>query len=616
MPSSAIFRFRSSNSQAFVLGLILVLLSLALYQPVGRHPFVNYDDDRYVGDNAHVKSGLTWQAAKWAFTSYEESNWHPVTWLSHMLDCELYQLNPAGPHYMNAALHALNAALLFWVLFTATGFLWRSFMVAALFGLYPINVESVAWIAERKNLLSLLFFLLALAAYGWYASKPGVKRYSLVAVLFALGLMSKPQVITLPFVLLLWDYWPLRRVESALDDVHPGEKQILEKKSWRQLFVEKLPLFAMCIPSAYLTLRAQAAAGAVTSSARFPISVRLANALVSYAKYLGKALWPANLCVMYPYQPSSLTKGQISSSFFLLLLITAAAIVSRKRYLMVGWFWFLGTMIPMIGIVQVGVQAMADRYAYLPFIGLFFAVCWGVADAAENHVVSRQWIAAASAAVLIALAFVAHRQIGYWASDLALWSHAAAVTTGNFVAEDGVGNALLEQGDLEAAMPHFQRAAAIRPSDPISNTNLAFYKSRHGDLAGALAQYKTVTENTIDERSRANAFVNMGFINQKIGAFAAAKNNFEAAVKLRPRNVRAWIGLGAAAQRMGNYDMAISAYSRAVELQPSDLTYFLLAGALKASGRDIEAASAQQMAEKMSENMSETENFANTFIAP
>lgn len=605
---------QTSRKHALIASLCLILSSLALYSPAGRHPFLNYDDGRYIADNAHVKYGFSWASVQWAFTSLDESNWHPVTWLSHMLDCQIFHLNPAGPHYINALWHSINAALLFWVLFNATGFFWRSFISAFLFAVHPMNVESVAWIAERKNLLSLFFFLLALAAYQWYASKPRVGRYSVVAIFFALGLMSKPQVISLPFILLLWDYWPLKRVANHPEQSGPWLDQVTKQRSWRWLVAEKLPLVAMCIPSAVLTLRAQTTAGAVTSFQRYTLPIRLANAVVSYARYLGKAIWPLHLSVMYPYQPATLTAMQISISVLLLFSITAAALSARKRYLIVGWLWFLGTLVPMIGVVQVGVQSMADRYAYLPFIGLFIAVCWGLADLGAYCSVPRNSLAAASVLPLLLFAFLSHRQLGHWSSNLELWQHAAAVTTNNFIAEDGIGNSLMEQGDLEQAMPHFHTAALIHPSDPISNSSLAFYKMNHGDLAGALVLYKKVAEITVDERSRATAFINMGTIYQQWGEFAAAQNNFQSAINLRPRNIRAWVGLGAAAQRAGDLDAAIRAYSQAAALQPSDITYLLLAGALKQSGKESEAASATQTARRLTQNFSEARQFADSIV--
>jgi protein O-mannosyl-transferase len=613
--------FPSLLQRPLVIALILIAISLGLYNPVGHHPFVNYDDESYVVDNSHVNGGLKWQSVQWAFTTFDEGNWHPVTWLSHMLDCELFHLNPAGHHYMNAVLHAMNVALLFWILYSATGFLWRSAMVAALFALHPVNVESVAWVAERKNLLSLFFLLLGLSAYGWYAKKPRVSGYGVVAVLLALGLMAKPQVITFPFLLLLWDYWPLRRVRTQSDASEGIEGSRLKTRSCSWLLIEKLPLFALCVPSAILTLRAQAAEGAVTSFKRYSLSFRLANAVVAYAKYLGKALWPSHLSLMYPYQPAALTKLQIALSISLLLGITLTVAASRKRYLIVGWLWFLGTMVPMIGLVQVGVQSMADRYAYLPFIGLFIAACWGVAEFAErrtasDHGTSFKVVAPVSLVILIALAFASHRQIGYWSDNLTLWSHATAVTTDNYVAEDGIGNSLLARGDLEQAMPHFRTAAAIHPTDAISNTNLAFYKLQHNDLVGALAQYKTVTENAVDGRLRAGAFLNMGLIEDKLGRTAAARDDFQTAVNLRPRNIRAWIGLGSTAQRLGDSDSAVQAYTHAVAMQPTDVTYLLLAGALQQSGRSDDAAAAVKMATQLSDNIQQTREFIKTFVNP
>jgi Flp pilus assembly protein TadD len=338
--------------------------------------------------------------------------------------------------------------------------------------------------------------------------------------------------------------------------------------------------------------------------------------VVSYAKYLGKAWWPSRLSLLYPYQPDSLTTFQISLSVLLLVLISAGVVIARKRYLTVGWLWFLGTLVPMIGLVQVGVQAMADRYAYLPFIGIFIAVCWAVADFAQSHRISPKWLAAMCGILFLASAFATHRQIGYWSDDLTLWSHAATVTRDNYVAEDGIGNSLLARGELEQAMPHFQLAAAIHPTDPISNTNLAFYKVQHNDLAGGLAQYKAVTENAVDARLRANAFMNMGLIEAQLGYLDNARIDFQTAVNLRPRNVRAWIGLGAAAQRSGNGDAAVQAYSHAVELQATDVTYLLLAGALEQSGQRDAAAAATSKAIQLSQNIGETRQFVKSLIGP
>ncbi len=357
-----------------------MVATVVLYYPAIQHPFVNYDDDGYVTNNLHVQAGLAWDTVAWAFTTYDQANWHPVTWLSHALDCQLFQLDPAGHHGTNILLHVLNALLLFWVLAQATGFTGRSFMVAALFALHPINVESVVWVAERKNLLSMLFFLLALGAYRWYAREPRPGRYAVIAVLFALGLMAKPQVITLPFILLLWDYWPLQRMLVEGQPAAIGTGAAVPPRRFSSLLLEKLPLVALSAISAVITVMAQRRGGI---NPELSLSARLANAIVCYARYVGKAVWPTHLAPMYPHPGSSLANWEVFSALLFLMVVTALVIAARRRrYLPVGWLWFLGTLIPMIGLVQVGRQAMADRYAYVPFLGLFIMMCWGVADCA------------------------------------------------------------------------------------------------------------------------------------------------------------------------------------------------------------------------------------------
>ncbi len=370
----------SPHKQIVLLGLLLVIATMAVYYPVHAQPFANFDDADYVFDNFHVRSGLNWETVRWAFVTRDAANWHPLTWLSHALDAQIFGIDPAGPHDVNVLFHLLNALLLFWVLQQATGYIGRSWMVAALFALHPINVESVVWIAERKNLLSMFFLLLTLIAYRWYAHEPRDSRYVVVAVLFAMGLMSKPQVITLPFVLLLWDYWPLQRFSFADDEppVPMGAEPAIPRKPLSYLIWEKVPLLGLCAASAVLTMRAQQAGGATSS---YALSIRLENAIVSYARYLENAFWPLRLSVFYPYPGNSLKAWQVGGAFLLLLAVSIGVIYARRnRYLPVGWFWFLGTLVPMIGLVQVGTQAMADRYAYLPLVGLFLMICWGTAD--------------------------------------------------------------------------------------------------------------------------------------------------------------------------------------------------------------------------------------------
>ena len=390
--------FRSPGQRKLVLGLLLVVVTLALYNPVSRNGFVNFDDDRYVTDNPQVRAGLRSSTISWAFTTLDLANWHPLTWLSHALDCQLFQLNPVGHHYTSLLLHASNALLLFLILQWFTGYTARSLMVAALFAVHPLNVESVAWVAERKNVLCMLFFLLALAAYGWYVRQPTVARYLAVALLFAMGLMSKPMVITLPIVLLLLDYWPLGRthfsanVESR-DEASPRFAASTQPV-WR-LCLEKVPLLLLSAGSAIVTMLAQRAGGAVLTSAERSPLLRLENVIVCYVLNIKKVFWPSHLAALYPY-PHTLPAWQVAASALFLVAVTCAVLKYREhRYLVVGWFWYLGTMVPMIGLIQVGNQAMADRYAYLPLIGLFIMIVWAAADCASARQLSANYLATA-----------------------------------------------------------------------------------------------------------------------------------------------------------------------------------------------------------------------------
>jgi len=596
----------STRGQIIALSLFLVVATVLLYYPVNGHPFANYDDPDYVTDNFHVKSGLHWSTVTWAFTTYAAANWHPLTWLSHATDVELFQLDAGRHHDVNVLLHVVNVVLLFWVLQRATGCVGRSAMVAALFALHPVNVETVAWIAERKNLLSMLFFLLALGAYRWYALKPQASRYGAVAALYAMGLMCKPQVITLPCVLLLWDYWPLRRM---FPDNAEGGTPGISPKSFSDLVWEKVPLFALSAASAVITVKAQTAGGATNW---YPISVRVNNAVVSYARYIGKAFWPSRLAAMYPHPGSSLAEWQIAGALLLLLAITGLALEGwRRRYLMVGWFWFLGTLVPMLGLKQVGAQAMADRYAYLPFIGLFIMVCWGVADWFEKRHVSTAWLAPPGIAVLLALAMVAHRQVSYWSDHVTLWSHALLVTSGNWQAENNLGMALLRQGRMEDAIPHFRAAAAIDPDDPVSNMNIGTYEHSHGNLPLAIEYYKKTASLARNPKIKADAYNNIGYAYKDLGDYADARRNLEAAVAVNPEFAGAWISLGLVGEKTGDFESAIQSYSGALKIDPSDVTYLLLAHALEQSGRKDEAQAAVERAKGISENFREAQRSAN-----
>ena len=604
--------FSSAQKRSLVLCLLLALLTLALYNSVSRHPFLNFDDDRYITENQHVRAGLTWPSVAWAFTSFEESNWHPLTWISHELDYQIFKLNPAGHHYTNLLLQCLNVILLFLLLQAATGFTWRSLMVAALFALHPVNVESVAWVAERKNVLSMLFFLLTLMAYGRYVRKHGAGRYVLVVFLFALGLMAKPMIITLPFVLLLWDYWPLGRLAN-------GEKRFptkLAPRSFAWLLAEKIPLFALSAASAAITMRAQGKGGAIRS-AYFPVAERLANATVSYGRYVWNAFWPARLAPFYPHPADSIVAWQIGLATIFLLATTALVLAAkRRRYLAVGWFWFLGTLVPMIGLVQVGGQAMADRYAYLPYIGLFIMVCWVLPDSLPRTHAGWRALAVAASLALLALAAATVRQVGYWGDNVTLWTHTVQVTGPNFIAEDNLGLALRTDGQLEQAMAHFGRAVKINPEDPVGNLNVAAYEQQHGNLQSAMRRCEVALRMTPSPDLQATAYSNLGSAYRKLHDAARARENYQAALERMPQSAPAWVGLGLVEQDTGNLARAVDDYSHAMSLQQTDLGYLLLAQALEKAGRSDEAKAAYSNAQALSADLAQAQQRVNQLLAP
>ena len=368
--------------------LFLIITTFAVYWQVHNHDFINLDDDLYITENDQVQKGLSRESVVWAFTTTHAANWHPLTWLSHMVDFQLYGLNPKGHHLTNVFFHLLNTLLLFFVLQRMTGALWRSGFVAALFALHPLHVESVAWVAERKDVLSTLFWLLTIWAYTWYVERPRRTRYLLTLLTFTLGLMAKPMLVTLPFVLLLLDYWPLGRFQVGQLDTAlsaPGQASLSTRSVWSQtlrLIWEKAPFFALAAASSIVTFLVQKGGGAVRPWERFPITIRIANGLVSYVKYMGKMIWPSDLAVFYPHPGASLPIWQAVAAGLLLLSISIAAIRLAKNhpYLAVGWLWYLGTLVPIIGFVQVGGQALADRYTYVSLIGLFIIIAWGVSD--------------------------------------------------------------------------------------------------------------------------------------------------------------------------------------------------------------------------------------------
>jgi len=513
--------------QRAIFAFLIVAATLIVYAPVKQHPFITIDDYGYVANNFHIQH-LGWDTVKWSFTTFHYSNWDPLTWLSHALDIYFYGLEPGRHHETSLLIHALNGVLFFWLLSEATGYIGRSFAAAAIFALHPVNVEAVAWVAERKTVLSMTFFLLTLIAYRWYARRPEVLRYLLVFVLCAMAMMSKPQSITLPCVLLLWDYWPLGRMfaphDSSLAGELPGYVAPAKKFSW--LLLEKVPLLLLSAGSAYMTMKAQWVNGTLRGLNQYPLSVRLGGSIVGYVRYLWHALWPQNLSFFYPHAHGAPPVLQIVASFLVLVLITAVAIGARnRRYLAVGWLWFLGTLVPMIELVQVGNHSMADRYGYLPYVGLFIAICWGVAGSTERSTVFRVCAPAAVVVVLVGLSFATRRQVNYWTDDLTLWTHSAEAVKNNAMAENMIGENLLRRNDRDAAISHFRAAAAMDPEFPFPQLHIGIYEEAHGHPHEALEHLQKVIHLTDEVPEsmaaiRANAFANMSFVYNQLGDYA------------------------------------------------------------------------------------------------
>lgn len=592
--------FASPAKRNPIVCLLLTVVTLAVYNPVNRHPFVNYDDDRYVTENSHVRQGLTLDTIRWSLTSTEQANWHPLTWMSHALDCSLFGLNPAGHHFTSVLIHTINVVLLYLLLIWSTGRIGPSVFVAALFALHPINVESVAWVAERKNVLSTLFFLLTLWAYGWYARQPGWKRYLAVISLFAAGLASKPMVITLPFLLLMIDYWSSQRVSPTKGPT-----------PWRRLVAEKIPLFALSAASALITMHAQRAGGAMRATAQFPFSVRLANATCAYAMYLWKMIWPAKLAPLYPHPGNSLAAWQVGVAALVLIGITMLLWRSAtRRYLFFGWLWFLGTLIPVIGLIQVGDAAMADRYAYIPLIGIFFVIAFAVAHRAKR--IDSKWLIAPAALILIALAFVTHRQIGYWQSNVELWSHTLAVTKNNFIAEDNLGGALILEGKEEEAHAHFEAASTINPNDPMSRLNLGTYLQTHNQPSEAIAEYERALALTSDPGLRAQTYTNLGAAQRALSEDDESRISFGQALRLNPHLSAPWLGLGLLARKQGKLQEAIDYLTYSINVQPTAEAYFELGKTLTQAGQVDLARGAYRQALKIDPEFAQAQQAADT----
>ena len=543
---------KSVKYQVPLICLVLAMITLVAFEQVRRNDFVSFDDLQYVTDNPNVNQGLSGESIAWAFTSGYASNWHPLTWLSHMADCELYGLRPAGHHITNLLLHILNTLLLFWVFRKMTGSVWPSAFVAAVFAIHPLHVESVAWVAERKDVLSTLFWLGTMIAYVRYTERSSMGNSVLVALLFGLGLMAKPMLVTLPFVLLLLDYWPLRRFDTF---------------SIRRLVGEKIPLFVLAAGSSVITFLVQQKGGAVIELENISVASRLGNALVSYVGYIGKMIYPSGLAVLYPYPAEGVGSWRPLVAVALLAGLTLFFIrlAAKQRYVLVGWLWYLITLVPVIGIVQVGGQAMADRYTYIPSIGIFVVVAWGLGDLLSRWKYKRA-VLSIFALIAILLATLATRnQVAHWRNTLALYKHTLDVTENNHVIHSNYAIALNEEGRTDEAIEHYQQALKIEPDHADAHYNLGVVFEKMGNFEQAIKHYQQLLKLEPDSTE---VHYNLGVVLGIMGKREQAIAHYQRALKIKPDYAEAHYNLGVVLWKTGKREQAIEHYQKALKLKP------------------------------------------------
>lgn len=584
-----------------VTSLFLIIVICAVYWQVGNHQFVNYDDGKYILENPHVRTGLTGEGFLWAFASTYASNWHPLTWVSHMLDVQLFGLDPGPQHLVNVLFHTINTVLLFLLLLRMTGAYWQSIFVAALFALHPLHVESVAWVAERKDVLSAFFWMVTLLLYARYAERPGRARYLLTLGAFALGLMAKPMLVTLPIILLLMDYWPLGRLKfgqtvplRTLAPV-PGREPRLRGIVW-----EKAPFLALSAASSMITIYAQHKGGAMSSIKVVPVTFRIINALWAYVLYLVKTVWPMNLAVLYPLPPTlTIVQGLSATVFLAGISILVFRSTRRHPYFLVGWLWYLVTLVPVIGLVQVGSQSMADRYSYLPLIGVFIMLAWGMRTMAGNERFRRAAATAVAIVLVLACAARTWSQLGYWKNSMTLFGHAAETIPDNFIAHEalglvlaksgrldeavshyseslriwpeydraliGMGNVLVRQGRMEEAASFANRALSLKPGSSEAHFLLGFVRMQQGKNDEALYHY---FEGLRSDPENEGIHHVIGVILGAQGKLDESIEQFNEALRIKPDYADAHYGLGVALLRRGNVDESIEHFTEALRLKP------------------------------------------------
>lgn len=550
----------------------LFLLSVVVYWQVWEFEFTNYDDDVYVTENGRVLSGLSWQNITWAFTTGHAGNWHPVTWVSHMLDVEMFGLDPGGHHFTSVVIHAVNAVILFLLLSRMTGTIWRAAGVAALFAIHPLHVESVAWVAERKDVLSTLFLFITFLMYLSYISRPTTLRYAAVVIAFILGLMAKPMLVTLPFVLLVLDFWPLNRLSlpgspTFGSPVYPARRIPLKK-----ILLEKAPLLFLALCSSVVTLIVQQKGGALSTLEGIPLHSRVLNALLSYVAYIGKTFWPVDLAVIYPHPGVDIEIWKAGACAVVVAVLTIVVVLQWKQrpYLLSGWLLYCGMLVPVIGLVQVGAQAMADRYTYVPLIGLFIIVSWGVAELRDRWGNLRNVVPVLAVSVLVILAWGTHRQLTNWRNSVTLFERALGVTERNWVAHLNLGLAFDTMGKTQDAVEQYRKAIAIHPGSVAALSNLGAALGKQGSYDEATTY---LSKALVLSPDYARAHNNMGIVLGLRGERQEALSRFTKAIELMPEFADAQYNAGLVYSLDGRYDLALNHFLEASRLKPSEERY-------------------------------------------
>ena len=558
----------SHQRLSLMISMFLILAIIIVYGQVGSFDFVHWDDGLYVTENPHVQKGLSKEGFIWAFKTSRGGSWHPLTWLSHMVDCELYGLNPAGHHYTNILFHTANTLILFFILFRMTGALWKSAFVAVLFAVHPLHVESVAWVSERKDVLSTFFGLLTIGAYDYYIKTPSFKRYLLVFIFLMLGLMAKPMLVTFPFVLLLLDFWPLNRIQLK-HHYRPqsGKSTGNGSKGIYPLIVEKIPLFILTVIFCVITFFAQKSGGAVVPFDKLPLKERIANALISYVSYVIKAIWPQKLAYFYPYSINTFSAWQICGAALLIFgAVVGTMYLSRKYlYVSVGLFWYLGTLVPVIGLVQVSGQAMADRYTYIPLIGLFIVVAWGVPDILKRWRYHKIFLGASVIVVLSALTTSAFIQTRHWKNSIALFENAVKVTDNNYHALNNLVTALVDKKKYNKAYDDLSRALKMNPKREDLRMNFANVLFLEGKPDEAISQYQRILQT---DSKNADVHYNLACVLYSQNKIKDAVRHYKEALIIEPEYSKAYYSLGNILMRQGKTKDAVFHYAKAVEFKP------------------------------------------------